>query len=256
MRRGKAIMMALAVMAGALVGCGGDAGAAGSGGGGVGGGGEGGGGGGTTGDAVLSGVIYDWTSNDTVGGASVCVAENAAVPCVTSIGDGTYLLERVPESGHAHLVYSLSGYLEFHWSLDLAALPSATWIVGLMPEVTAEAWGSSMGTTLSPASGMIVAKASNGDLVGTGVLGATTSLSAGDGPYYLRDDAPDSTAADTDSDGMSVFVNVPPGSYEVVYTPPSGLTCEARWGWAGSAASSIEATVVAGAITFVEMACQ
>lgn len=95
-----------------------------------------------------------------------------------------------------------------------------------------------------------------------GVAGATLSITptAGKGPVYLGTTSlPDTTATATASNGAGFFGDLPPGTYTLKITPPSGTTCKRgkKQGWAAGSDDQIKIEVIADyVVSAVGFLCQ
>ena len=134
------------------------------------------------------------------------------------------------------------------------------WIIGDVSDATISTWSATLGSDgLAPGKGAILAKIANGGGISNGIADATMSLDGYTAFYFVQGAngrEPDAAAAATGTDGMALFFDLPPGAYDVVFQGPAGTTCTAGWGWNGSVASSVEAVVAAGVVTFIQADCQ
>jgi hypothetical protein len=135
---------------------------------------------------------------------------------------------------------------------------------GGLPNFRGQLLASLIGATLDPARGQVVfsvfgpaAFVPNSGPGGLPGVTAALSPSSSSQPFY-EDDAgvPDKSLTSTSKGTTGGFVNVEPGSYTAVFTPPAGRTCRYFAGWPSPTAGAVTFVVEAGTITHVSVACE
>ncbi len=201
---------------------------------------------------------YDSASGDVVNleGATVCVDDHPDVECQQTDADGLFTLTGLPPDSDVVLTVEKSGYLP---GIKLLRTPTTSASV-------AQGFGLAREEDLPTTDNEL-------DLKHTGVVdffvfdsldaplpralpGVKVALSpeveahplyaAGDGTY----DASLLSTPKADEFTGGLFLNVPPGDYKLVFTPPSGYTCRpignGTWGVAVEGEQAIRLTVRAG----------
>ena len=67
------------------------------------------------------------------------------------------------------------------------------------------------------------------------------------------------TLTATSSRGLAIYINVPPGTYDLAATGPAGTNCSImafNFGWDGMQANSSAIQMIADSITTVTFGCQ
>jgi hypothetical protein len=206
------------------------------------------------GDVSISGHVFDAGSVVPLGGVEVCVVEYPEIPCATTGTFGSYDLSGLPDAERVHVSYTREDYWTLHWSF-VTDFAETTWMLGLPATSDVEFWADELDTEVSETLGAITFKAVD-DRV-KGLEGTTATLRAPSfvGPGFGVDGQPSFQGEAMDASGIGVFVNVEPGTWDLVYSPPADETCTPRWGWSGNEPLSLSVTVVPGVVTFVEMQC-
>ena len=205
---------------------------------------------------TITGTIVTLLGSQALAGVQVCVEEDSAIPCVTSTAAGSYAISGLDMTKDFTLSMTKTDYLTGHFPVganQVAMMVDGT----MMADTTVTMLFQALGLTPTAGTGhvLISADASNG--LGQSDVTFTLDKTAGEGPFYLNGiGLPDKTLTATSSNGKGALVNLPPGSYEVTFTAPSGVTCSVSHGWKGSTADASKITIVANEATFFRLACK
>ncbi len=213
----------------------------------------------------LSGVVTDGSTP--VAGVKVCLYQPVLTPqpCSTTASDGSYSLE-VP--ANTQIVLSATDEPTYYPQLymnvttatdavqDLGIVTSAK--LGLLaasvsqtfdPKQASVAFGAQSTLSLDPDAGT--------SLTGEPGVSAAMSPASGFGPYYASTAGLPSVALTASTAyPLGAWVDVTPGTVDLNFTPPSGVTCTPLHSWPSGSANSISVLEVGGYLTYVSVLCQ
>jgi hypothetical protein len=216
---------------------------------------------------TVAGSVIDFSSKAPIAGAQVCVYSPLTSPkaCATTGADGTVSLSGVPAGTQEMISATKSGYVSL---MQMGTLTAANATLrGTMPTIGA---ATALGTVVSVEADLtnlghlvFITGAGNGPTPDGGMpndtAGVTASLSpaSGKGPFYANTaGVPDTSLTATTTSGFGSFLNLPPGDYDLTFSPPSGKTCTEVYAWSNGKPNGFKVRIVAGFITGVILACK
>jgi hypothetical protein len=194
-------------------------------------------------------------------GATVCVYQNSAIPCVTTQADGTFTLPGLPVRADIVLSLEKTGYQSYLLPIETASTdmdgrsnpvfmsrtgsqPNLPFAIDLQTKGLIDAFAVSVG-----GAAMNVFAGTKNTLI-------TLTPASGNGPYFVNDDNNQIDLSATSFIGSTaLYYNVDPGTYTLTYSNPT-YDCEPisfPFGQFGfpitSPAHSLKIVVAAGYIT-------
>jgi hypothetical protein len=207
---------------------------------------------GRTGDAgagtvVLAGRLIDYTSQDPIDGANLCITiPHASKPtCTKSASDGSYSID-IPKDEDVAVTVQASGYLDAiipeHVTTRTALTLSPVTVADLKMVTSA------VDVTIDAKRGHLA--------LNIPAPGATFDVTPASGTllYFDAAGAPSKTETKTTASGLAAVFNADPGTYEATYQA-AGHSCAVSLGWHSTKPNTVRAPVIAGAITSVGMSC-
>lgn len=210
----------------------------------------------------VTGTISEWLSPSATGpaieGAEVCVL--GTTRCAITDATGVYtLVDAVPASRDFGIAITAEGYLRtvLLWRPEPDDLADVR--MSIVTDAVAEQKVSDAGGTWPLDTTGIVevgAYVFDGSFTPAQGLTATMSPASGTGAVYLGTDGyPDTSLTSTSTVGLTMFVNVTPGTVAITSTL-GGHTCvRAQDGWNGDAPGTVAVPAEAGTLTYVNEAC-
>ena len=182
--------------------------------------------------------------------------------CTKSGADGSYTLY-VPPSSQIAVSYRKDDYFP-EIGMSVTETTDQEVNFGGLPSARGPLLASLVGATLDAARGQVVfsvfgpgAFVPNGGPGGLPGVTAALSPPSGSKPFY--EDAagvPDKSLTSTSTETSGGFLNVEPGSYTAIFTPPAGKSCRYFAGWPSPTPGAVTFLVQAGTITHVSVACE
>lgn len=199
---------------------------------------------------TVTAVVADYVGSQPLAGVQVCLAGRPEIHCTTTDADGAFVLNDVPAGDYVGLHFALDGYWDVNWMYD--AQNGGPFVVTLVPDAGVLALGATSGVEVEPTKGIVLFRFVDGAI--EGVPGGVASLmpSSGTEALYFGEGGSLAAGSGTGASGQGVIGNVTPDiNVDVIFTPPDGMSCTPRWGWAGPDADSVFALVKPRTITMV-----
>jgi hypothetical protein len=209
--------------------------------------------------------VADYQTGSGIAGAQVCVPTNSEVACATTDGSGDFTLEfPVSRTANYYAASAIAdGYLEAVVLGEDDMIDGLTTVGGSSPflmtsDFATQLLGSDAGFTVpSSTTGYLFVRATSSTPAGIGpVAGATATISSAATIVYADGSGnPDRALGSTSETGGIYFGGVTPGQVSVTVTS-EGVQCisdgsnlEVVGVWPPTGSASVDAYVVAGAIT-------
>ena len=203
-------------------------------------------------------TLIDYTSDDPMVGAEVCVAIPDNGDCVTTDANGNAALTTLPGKARTGISFTAPGFASALWLYQTGTEDLGHWEGVMVDNTLLDIQFGLVDLDIDPTAGHFGMYIGDEDGAETNTLeGVSIAISPAAGTPAFYNDAsgiPDETLTETSTSGGAAIVNIPPGDYTVTLTGlPSG--CHTNIGW-GDTPETQPIIIRRGLSTYISVHCQ